>query len=224
MKRSMRRLLGFAAASGLALSVGVVALGDDAKPASEPFRGALAPVAEEAPRAVRNDAHRAGREIVTLRYFKIEPGAFPEFLAASRDGVWPYFEKIGARVIGMWRVVPPPAGTPASTEYDEVYLATRYASAEHWSATHDTVAHGGNGPDWEACKKALDYRESVTLESHVTFLDGELAPGGPYFRRGCLRSSSGWSERARAERGSRPGPLARVLCWRLAAIAQRAGR
>ena len=182
--RSIRRLLGFGAASVFALGVGTAALGDDAKPASEPFRGGLAPVAQDAPRAVRNDAHRAGREVVTLRYFRIQPGAFPEFLAASRDGVWPYFEKIGARVIGMWRVAPPPGAALASSDYDEVYLATRYASAEHWAATRDTVAHGGNGPDWDACKRALDYRESVTLESHVTFLEGELAPGGPYFMPG----------------------------------------
>jgi hypothetical protein len=156
---------------------------EEPRPA-EPFRGGLAPVAEQAPRPVRNEAHHPGREVVTLRYFRIQAGAFPEFLAASRDGVWPYFEKIGARVIGMWRVVPPPGARPASADYDEVYLATRYASLEHWAATRDTVAHGGNGPDWDACKKALDLRESLTLDGHVTFLEGELAPGGPYFLPG----------------------------------------
>lgn len=187
--RSIRRLLEFGAASALALSVSAVALADDAKPASEPFRGALAPVTQEAPRAVRNDAHRLGREVVTLRYFRIKPGSFPEFLVASRDGVWPYFEKIGARVIGMWRAVPPPGGGLASSDYDEVYLATRYASTEHWAATRDTVAHGGNGPDWDACKKALDLRESLTLESHVTFLEGEMALGGPYFMPGLPEKS-----------------------------------
>ena len=180
----LRGLLGFAAMCGLALSAAGPAAAGQPTAASEPFVGGLAPVTEEAPRAVRNDVHRAGREIVTLRYFRIRPGTFPEFLAASRDGVWPYFEKIGARVIGMWRVLPAPGGPPASSDYDEVYLATRYASAAHWAATRDTVAHGGNGPDWEACKRALDSRESLTLESHVTFLEGELAPGGPYFMPG----------------------------------------
>jgi hypothetical protein len=151
---------------------------------AEPFVGSLGEVVGDAPRAVRNDVHRAGRALVTLRYFRIRAGAFPEFLAASRDGVWPYFEKIGARVIGMWRVIPPPGAQPEARDYDEVYLATRYASVEHWAATRDTVAHGGNGPDWEACKRALDLRESLTLASHVVFLEGELSANGPYFMPG----------------------------------------
>jgi len=176
-------LLGIALALGCALGAGA-AWAEDAKPASAPFAGGLAEVKDEAPRPVRNEATRAGREVVTFRYFKIRAGSFPEFLAASRDAVWPYFEKIGARVIGMWRVIPPPGAARGTRDFDEVYLATRYASVEHWAATRDTVAHGGNGPDWEACKRALDYRESVTLESHVTFLEGELASGGPYFMPG----------------------------------------
>jgi hypothetical protein len=166
----------------LALMAGS-ALAQEAQP-SEPFVGGLSEVASEAPQPVRNHAHRPGREIVTLRYFKIEAGTFPEFLAASRDQIWPYFEKLGARVIGMWRVVPPPGAKREARDYDEVYLATRYASREHWAATRDTVLHGGNGPDFEACQRGLAFRESVTLASHVVFLEGELAPGGPYFMPG----------------------------------------
>jgi hypothetical protein len=159
------------------------ALAEEAKP-REPFVGGLNAVASESPRPVRNDAHQPGREVVTLRYFKIKAGAFPDFLAASRDQVWPYFEKLGARVIGMWRVVPPPGAEPEARDYDEVYLATRYASAAHWAATRDTALHGGNGPDFEACQRGLAFRESVTLVSHVLFLEGEMAPGGPYFMPG----------------------------------------
>jgi len=169
----------------LAIALGACAMrAEEAKPATEPFTGGLAPVREGASRPVRNDAHRAGREVVTLRYFKIKAGAFPEFLAASRDQIWPYFEKIGARVIGMWRVVPELGAKPDARDYDEVYLATRYASLEHWAATRDTVAHGGNGPDWDACKRGLDFRDGVTLATHVIFLEGEMAPGGPYFMPG----------------------------------------
>jgi hypothetical protein len=175
----MRELL---LAALLALSAGA-ALAEDAKP-SEPFVGGLNQVASEAPRPVRNDAHQPGREIVTLRYFKIKAGTFPDFLAASRDQVWPYFEKLGARVIGMWRAMPPPGAKPEARDYDEVYLATRYASTAHWAATRDTALHGGNGPDFEACQRGLAFRESVTLASHVVFLEGELAPGGPYFMPG----------------------------------------
>lgn len=169
----------------LAIALGACATyAGDATQAREPFTGGLAEVTDAAPRPVRNDAHRPGREVVTLRYFKIRAGTFPEFLAASRDQIWPYFEKIGARVIGMWRVIPEPGAKPTARDYEEVYLATRYASLEHWAATRDTVAHGGNGPDWEACKRGLDFRDGATLETHVVFLEGELASGGPYFMPG----------------------------------------
>jgi hypothetical protein len=187
MRRGRQReLLGAALAAVLVFGAGAGRAQDEAAapPAGAPFLGGLREVASEAPRAVRNAAHQPGREVVTLRYFKIKPGTFPEFLAASRDGVWPYFEKIGARVLGMWRVIPPPGARAEARDYDEVYLATRYASLEHWAATRDTVAHGGNGPDWQACERALDLRDSLTLASHVVFLEGELAPGGPYFMPG----------------------------------------
>jgi hypothetical protein len=158
----------------------------------KPFRGGLQPVKEQdTPRPVRNDVAQAGEEIVTLRYFKIKKGTFDQFLKASVEGVWPYFEKLGSRVIGMWQVVTPAGvegATPASREYDEVYLSTRYASVEHWKASRDTVAHGGNGPDWVKCKAALDLRQSLTISSHVVFLKGTLASNGPYFMPGLKES------------------------------------
>src|SRR5271155_1544904 len=48
------------------------------------------------PHPVRNEAARPSDEIVTLRYFKIKKGSFDQFLKASVEGVWPYFEKIGS--------------------------------------------------------------------------------------------------------------------------------
>ena len=50
---------------------------------------------------MRNDVAQAGEEIITLRYFRIKKGTFDQFLKASVEGVWPYFEKLGSRVIGM---------------------------------------------------------------------------------------------------------------------------
>jgi len=138
---------------------------------------------DAAPHPVRNDAPRSGEEIVTLRYFKIKKGTFDQFLKASVEGVWPYFEKIGSRIIGMWQVIPAEGveGAPKpSGEFDEVYLMTRYASLEHWAATRDAENLGGNGPDWENCKRALAVRNSLTLSTKVTFLKGR-AGGGPYF-------------------------------------------
>ena len=141
--------------------------------------------AEAAPKAIRNDAAQPGEEIVTKRYWKIKKGSFPEFYQASEQGVWPFFEKIGARVIGMWLVVhPEQGGTEGSDDYDEVYLMTRYASAAHWKATRQMAAMGGNGPDWVKAREALDLRRSLTLETSLEFLQGHKWDNDPWFLPG----------------------------------------
>jgi len=133
---------------------------------------------------VRNLAAQPGEEIVTLRYWKIRKGGFPKFLEASQKGIWPFFEKIGARIVGMWLVVPGPNDPPASPDYDEVYLMTRYASLEHWAATRDAAAMGGDGPDYAALQAALAVRQSLSLETKVTFMKGATGPLGPVFMPG----------------------------------------
>lgn len=133
---------------------------------------------------VRNLAAQPGEEIVTIRYWKIKKGGYPQFLAASQQGIWPFFEKIGARIVGMWEVIPPPDGKEASPDYDEVYLTTRYASLAHWSATRDAAAMGGDGPDYAELQKALAIRQSLTIETKVTFLKGATGPLGPVFMPG----------------------------------------
>ena len=130
---------------------------------------------------VRNLPPQKGEEIVTIRYFKIKKGSFPEFLAASQNGVWPFFEKIGARIVGMWQVIPDPEGGGITIDYDEVYLMTRYASLEHWSATRRAAALGGDGPDFAALQAASAVRQSLTLESRVTYLKGVTGPLPPIF-------------------------------------------
>ena len=161
------------------------------KPSSErpAFRGGLNQVRDAGkPHPVRNDVAQPGEEIVTLRYFKIKKGSFDEFLKVSVEGVWPYFEKLGSRVIGMWKVITPEgldgSTAAASKDYDEVYLSTRYASVDHWKASRDAVQHGGNGPDWVKCRAALDRRNALTISTNVIFLKGQMAPGGPYFMPG----------------------------------------
>lgn len=157
-------------------------------PLSAQFRGGLKPDEDAAKvQAVRNDVAQAQDEVVTIRYFRIKKGSFDQFLKASIEGVWPYFEKIGSRPIGMWKVIEPEnvEGLPkTSKDYDEVYLMTRYANVEHWKATRDATALGGNGPDWEKCRKALALRQSLTISSTVQFLKGSMAPGGPFFMPG----------------------------------------
>ena len=154
---------------------------------------------EQAPVPVRNQvAVTTGTPITTMRHWKIKKGSFPQFLHASQTGVWPYFEKIGARVVGMWQVINVKPDDKAGgmensgftvhqdngLEYDEAILVTRYASVEHWQATRDAVALGGNGPDYQALVAALRARQDLTLETSVTFLQGFSGPNGPYFLPG----------------------------------------
>ena len=141
---------------------------------------------EGIPYPIRNDTAGKYDEVVTLRYSKIKKGTFPLWLKVSQEGVWPYFEKLGARVVGAWQVIPVPDvnGYVAPAEYDEIYLMTRYANLDHWRATRDPIALGGNGPDYEKSKKALKIREDITIESTVQFLHGSMAQNGPYYLPG----------------------------------------
>ncbi len=147
---------------------------------------------------VRNAVAQPGEPITTMRRWKIKKGGFPEFLAASQQGVWPFFEKIGARVVGMWQVINVQPDDSAGgmdnagytqaadngLEYDEVILVTRYASVEHWQATRHAVRLGGNGPDYDALMDALEVRRGLTIETNLTFLQGFSGPNGPYFLPG----------------------------------------
>src|ERR1700727_3001479 len=67
-------------------------------------RGAVRSPEDSKPQPVRNDIAQGGEEIIPIRYFRIKKGTFDQFLKASQEDVWPYFDKIGARVIGMWKV------------------------------------------------------------------------------------------------------------------------
>jgi len=147
------------------------------------IRGAVNPAPDPSiPHPVRNDVAQPGQEIVTLRYFRIKKGTFDQFLKASQEDVWPYFEKIGSRIVGMWQVFDPQGG--ATKDYDEVYLMTRYASVAHWQATRDGTALGGDGPDWVKCRRGLDLRQSLTITTNVVFLQGATQSNKPYFMPG----------------------------------------
>ena len=134
---------------------------------------------------VRNDVAQPADPIVTKRYFKIKKGSFPEFLKVSQEGVWPFFEKIGSRVIGMWQVVhPEEAGSESSPDYDEAFLMTEYASVEHWKASRKMAEMGGNGPDWAKALEALEIRRGLTLETSLQFLQGSTWNNPPYYMPG----------------------------------------
>lgn len=136
------------------------------------------------PIAVRNERPQMGTEIATLRRFRIQKGAYPEFYKRSKEDIWPFFEKIGSRVVGMWLVSSEALGSSEAPEFDEVVLLTRYASLEHWKATRNAITLGGNGPDAKAAADASAYRESVTIETSFEVLEGTTANNGPYFMPG----------------------------------------
>jgi hypothetical protein len=147
--------------------------------------------------AVRNQVAQQESPVTTLRHWKITKGGFDRFLKASQDGIWPYFEKIGARVVGMWVVLDVVSTdkigdlgsaykvlTENDKDYDEVYLLTRYASLDHWQATRNPTLMGGNGPDFDSLVEALKIRGELTIDSDVTFLQGFHGPNSPYFLPG----------------------------------------
>ena len=172
----MNRFTRFIAASVVA----VVSAGSSA--AAQEVAGI--PVDDE-PLNVRHAAAVPGDPIVTLRYFRVRKGATEEFIAVSQAGVWPFFEKIGARVIGMFPVIHPEdvgeTAAPESPAYDEIWLITRYASVDHWRATRGMAELGGNGADYRAALEALRRRRELTLETNLRFLAGEPWASPPFF-------------------------------------------
>lgn len=137
--------------------------------------------------AVRNDSVSSGEEIIALRYWKINKGTFERFLRSSIEDVWPWHEKVGARVVGQWKVIyPERASDVESAAYDEVYMMTRYASYDHWLATRpqESVAIGGNGPDWQNMMDAGRFRQSLTIETSVQFLQGYFYESPPVYLPG----------------------------------------
>src|SRR6476469_9156807 len=126
-----------------------------------------------APRPVRNDVPQPGREILVLRNHELKPGGHEPFYQFSRDAYWPFFERLGARVVGQWKVVAGGAGAPGGG--DDVYRLVRYASFDHWRATRQgpDVGLGGNGPAWESGQQGLGERGGLQTGSKgAYFLEG----------------------------------------------------
>ena len=135
--------------------------------------------------AVRTEAARDGREVVELRYQRIAKGAFGRFVVETREAVWPWEEKLGARPLGQWKVIYPdaPSRTKESPDFDEVITMTRYASRDHWlaMAPDRAILLGGNGPDWRAWRAALDAQGRLTRDTSVELMQGEMYASPPIF-------------------------------------------
>ncbi|MBM3808449.1 MAG: hypothetical protein FJW22_09675 [Acidimicrobiia bacterium] len=135
--------------------------------------------------AVRNGAAQQGTEIVELRYQRIDKGTFERFVADTRDAIWPWEEKLGARPIGQWRVIHPdaPNRTKPDPAFDEVVTLTRYASREHRLALQPdrAVLAGGNGPDWRAWRDALAAQAPLTRATEIEVMQGDMYLSPPVF-------------------------------------------
>lgn len=139
------------------------------------------PAAAGPPRPVRNDTPRTGRELSVLRNHQLRKGGHETFFQMSRQGLWPYFDRIGARVVGQWKLVDP---VSPSSDREDVYRLTRYASFQHWLGTRsgNQTPIGGDGPAWAAGQAGVRERSGLELGSAgAYFLDGAIAPEGPIF-------------------------------------------
>ena len=174
---------------------------------------ALCPAAAaQPPSPVRNDVPRAGQqEVVMMRHAYLEEGSYEAWLEASRSGVWPYFERLGARILGDFEIVYP-VGADATPGRDEALRFARYASYEHWQATRggalagDTggaARLGGDGGLRDASLEGLRTRRQYQQGSRGgIFLQGYLAETRPLYMPGL-------GERyERADGGADPDPAA----------------
>jgi hypothetical protein len=138
------------------------------------------PAQSAAPTPVRNDVAKQDREILVLRNHRLRAGGHEQFYQASRDDVWPYFERMGARVVGQWKIFQTDAVAPQGVE--DVYRLVRYTGIEHWQATRYQRSTAGDGPAFEKDQKGRKERAGIEVGSKgAFFLQGETAPGGPYY-------------------------------------------
>jgi hypothetical protein len=62
------------------------------------------PPAGANPIAVRNQTAQPGREVLVLRHQQLRKGAHDDYYRASREGVWPWYEKIAIRTRPVGRM------------------------------------------------------------------------------------------------------------------------
>ncbi|MXY24009.1 MAG: hypothetical protein F4Y45_05740 [Acidobacteria bacterium] len=141
------------------------------------------------PVAARNDVARPlgpEDEVLMLRHQYLARGTHEMYYRASAYGVWPWFEQIGARIVGQWQVVHPDGGA-GHPEFDEGYRLARYASFEHWQQTRGPASNalGGNGPNRLRNNEALRIRQTFARGSEGGyFLQGLTATTRPRYLPG----------------------------------------
>ena len=88
---------------------------------------------------------------VVERSFTIERGSVREFERLSREGIWPYMEARGCKILGLFTIA---HGGPS----DEVILLTAYESMAHWEATRPDLPppEGSSEEVVELARRAAD--------------------------------------------------------------------
>ena len=133
--------------------------------------------------AVSSAAARPGEPILGLEYRRIQKGSFEQYHLITRDQLYPYLEKIGVRPIGQWRVLYlPNSSAEESSDYDEIYTLTHYASLEHYTAIRSNpAALGGDGPDYQLMISGSRILEGMSLQNSTEFLRGPLFGSPPVY-------------------------------------------
>jgi hypothetical protein len=149
------------------------------------WAGSVGAQPQQVERAVRNDVAQPGEEVLVFRHQKLKKGGHEAYDRISRDGVWPWFEKIGNRVVGQWQMIHPD-GSDEPADHDDGYRLARYAGYEHWKAARPEkiVAMGGDSPDYQAYQAALAQARRVTREGSLIFLEGYFHQSPPVFLPG----------------------------------------
>jgi len=131
---------------------------------------------------VRYDLPVPGEGLAELCCWKIEKGSFEAFDTLTRDGMLPVMNKMGMRGLGIWKLVHNEHAIGEENDrYDEAMMIIRYASYEHWQASREPAKIIGNGPDFEAWRKAYERREALVQEKWQRFLQGELYNSPPTY-------------------------------------------
>lgn len=171
------------------------------------------------PVPVRNEAPRADqREVIMMRHAYLEQGSYEYWYAQSVSGVWPWFERLGARILGDFEIIYP-LGEDATPDQDEALRFARYASYKHWQATRGNATAGdtggslrlaGNGGLSDASNAGLRNRRQVSQGSRGgVFLQGYMAETRPLYMPGTGEQFEAVT--AAAADGSRPVRLAAAL-------------
>lgn len=143
---------------------------------------------------VRNDVPRVGQqEVIMMRHAYLEEGQYDYCKQESVNGVWPWFGRLGARIIGDFEVIYP-LGDDESPGQDEALRFARYASYEHWQATRRVTTNNptggvivlaGSGGLSEGNNAGLRNRGTVAQGSkEAVFLQGYMAETRPIFMPG----------------------------------------